>query len=196
MHEKKVSFLDKFDLSCGRIEKRKEEESVFPSSPPAVWVCVWGDGRKDVSTRLYWQAFTCCLTHRQEVTVTWLRYRHLVRLHRGPLMFAARTNTDRVIHIHTHTEKGSQEEDKARERKCLEFWRSWLSRGIKCLIGDSWNFLFLLFFFSHESWVSRILQLDFHLTWASVEQLSAPRSVELLSVPSHSRPISLNCHSQ
>lgn len=103
-----------------RAAKKKKKWFSRLSSGPCEFV--FEEMGKDVSTSSYWQAFSCCLTHRQEVTVTWLRYRHLVRLHRGPLMYAASTNTGRVIHIHRERERERGWEQSREKRKCWGFF--------------------------------------------------------------------------
>lgn len=112
-----------------RAAKKRRRRKWFSRLSSGPCEFVFEEMGKDVSTSSYWQAFSCCLTHRQEVTVTWLRYRHLVRLHRGPLMYAASTNTGRVIHIHRERERGWEDENKAGKKQemlrryCGEFQR-------------------------------------------------------------------------
>lgn len=92
---------------------------------------------RDVSTSSYWQAFSRCVTRRQEVTVTWLGYRHLVRLHRGPLMFAASANTRQVLHVptHTHTAGGNEWEEEDTRRWSKKFRVSFVLFG--GLLGEN-----------------------------------------------------------
>lgn len=95
---------------------------------------VWGDG-KDVSMSLYWQASSCCWTYRQEVTVTWLRYRHLVQLHRGPPMYGCQ-HKYRLRHSYAHiqTQRTQEDENKAGQEEMFRVLRvcyseicSWIS---------------------------------------------------------------------
>ena len=95
-------------------------------------------------------------------------------------MYAASTNTGRVIHIHREREREKEGENKAGKKG-----------NVEAFFVESFSDVSVFVFVHMKKSVDPPTgsRPDF------VERLSAPLSVHFLSVPSYSRPISLNCHS-